>query len=152
MTSGGAALINQLVRRVVFLPPGFAERSRGSSRRPPPGAAGSLTAPSGRSRRARPDGATRNRLVFAFNDGRGEKREGGRGRKEEKKIKADQASSCAGRRGRRGRRCRASPINCLLAKCIFAHYLVLSLDCVRLIPYHNWSCTPPLGQSRLTAN
>lgn len=48
--------------------------------------------------------------------------------------------------------CRASPINCTLAKCIFAHYLVLSFDCMRLIPYHNWSCTPPLGQARLSAN
>lgn len=29
--------------------------------------------------------------------------------------------------------CHASPINCLLAKCIFAHYLVLSFDCMCLI-------------------
>lgn len=31
------------------------------------------------------------------------------------------------------------------AECISALYLVQSFDCMSLIPYHNWSCTLPLG-------
>lgn len=48
--------------------------------------------------------------------------------------------------------CHASPINCMLAKCIFCT-LSCSIFWLHVLnPYHNWSCTPPLGQPCLIPN
>lgn len=48
--------------------------------------------------------------------------------------------------------CHASPINCMLAKCIFCTLSCYIFWLHVLNPYHNWSCTPPLGQPCLIPN